>query len=497
MREDAGVLVRRTTRQTIAVGRFVAWGTWALMLVLVIGSLLLWFMDGQKPLPISFARGAIGVLSVAGCAVVFASLGAILGSQLARNPIGWMLLVIGMLFAFLTPVNLVIQRAFEVARPFPQTTLVMAWVMSSVMTPIIAGFILTVCLVFPDGRIPPGRWWIGAALALAGAILLAIASALEPTGLIWYPAVPNPAAVPGAYRPLVTTLRMASLVALVGGAAVSSAAVGVRYRRAHSKVRSQLRWILVGVATMTAGLLPFLVARYALQMSEEAGEVLIGVAAVSVCAFPISVALAIVRQRLFDIDQIISRTLVYVPLMGILAGVYTASVTLFQRIFISLTNDKSDAAIVISALILASVFAPVRAALEGRVNRHFKPSERASREHALGEPMPGIKMAPAPSRATVPPLQGGGPQPSHADIAARIAALQASLEELREIEEERVKAAGRPSAGESPEPGVGQVQTAREPPGLAPGGSPLPIDASLTGDQPARIRRAARSRGSR
>jgi hypothetical protein len=450
MRADAGVLGRWGTRKATAVGRLVAWGTWGIMLVLVVGSLLLWFMDGRKPLPISFAHGTIGVLSVALCAIVFTSLGSILGSRLARNPIGWMLLAIGLLFAVLTPVNLLIQRAFEVARPFPQATLLVAWVMSSVMTPIMGGCILTICLVFPDGRMLPGRWWIGAALAIGGAILLAIASAFEPTGLIWYPAVPNPAALPGAYRPLLAALRLASLAALVGGATVSSAAFAVRYRRAHSRVQTQLRWILVGVAIMTAGFVPFVVARYALQVSEEAGEVLIGIAAAAICAFPVSVALAIVRQHLFDIDEVISRTLVYVPLMGILAGVYTASVTLFQRIFVSLTNDRSDAAIVISALILASVFAPIRSALEGRVNRRFKPAERAGREHHLGEPMPA-KKASSPAAGTpeaAPPDVAPTWQPD-VDMTARIAALEASLEELRRMEAERM--ASRSASSPTPD----------------------------------------------
>jgi hypothetical protein len=448
VRADAGIIVPVGSRTSTVAGRLVAWGAWALMLVLVIGSLLLWFMDGRKPLPISFARGTLGVVSVAACAVVFTSLGAILGSRLTRNPIGWLFLVIGMLFAFLTPVNLVIQSAFEVARPFPQATRVVAWLMSSVMTPIIAGSILMVCIVFPDGRLPPGRWWIGAALALAGAILLAVASALDPTGLIWYPAVPNPVALPAPFRPLVTALRLAALVSLVGGAAVASAAVGVRYRRADSRVQAQLRGILVGVATMTAGLLPLLIVRYALQMSEATGEVFIAIAAAAVCSFPISVALAIVRRHLFDIDQAISRTLVYVPLMGILAGVYTASVALFQRIFVSLTNETSDAAIVISILILASVFAPIRSLLEVRVNRHFKPAERASREQTLGEPMPAQAPATAAAASTTVVQRAAVAQPwqPETDMAARIAALEASLEELRRSEVERV---GRHAAGES------------------------------------------------
>jgi hypothetical protein len=435
------------------------------MAALVIGSTLLWLMDGQKRLPISYAHGLIGVLAVAVSAVVFTSLGAMLASRLQRNPIGWMLLAIGMTFALLTPVNLAIQRAFEVARPFPPFTLLAAWLLSSTMTPLIASFVLIVCMVFPDGRFLHGRWWLGGALAVIAAILLAASSALEPSGLIWYPTVPNPAALPMSYGPIVGGLRVAALVVLNISTIVAAAAVWVRYRHADPRVQAQLRWILVGVVTMTAGVLPLLIGRYALRLSEPIGEGLIGLAAAAVCMFPLTVALAIVRQRLFDIDQLITRTLVYIPLMGICAGVYTASVTLFQRIIVSLTNDTSDAAIVFSALILASVFAPIRSALEVRVNRHFRP-QRPTDEGgpvtaldaggAKGEPMPHL---PASLGAPDPRTRAAGIERSRRaleramepDIGARIVELEASLQELRRMEIDR-RTAQRPSAGEARPP---------------------------------------------
>ena len=80
------------------------------------------------------------------------------------------------------------------------------------------------------------------------------------------------------------------------------------------------------------------------------------------------------RYRLYEIDHLISRTLVYVPLTALLAGLYAATVTLLQRLFQSLTGDRSDAAIIISTLILASVFTPLRKWLEGIVERRFKPA---------------------------------------------------------------------------------------------------------------------------
>jgi hypothetical protein len=90
---------------------------------------------------------------------------------------------------------------------------------------------------------------------------------------------------------------------------------------------------------------------------------------------PIAIAISILRYRLWEIDLLISRTLVYVPLTAILAGLYTASITLFQRLFGAFTGNKSDTAIVISTLILASLFTPIKNSLQSVVDRRFKKSE--------------------------------------------------------------------------------------------------------------------------
>jgi hypothetical protein len=120
---------------------------------------------------------------------------------------------------------------------------------------------------------------------------------------------------------------------------------------------------------------PFSFVAYVIFQS-KASETLVVLSLISV---PVSAAIAILRYRLYDIDVLISRTLVYVPLTGGLAGLYAASVALFQRLFQALTGDKSDAAIVISALVLAAVFTPARNTLQGIVDRRFKPDSDPAR----------------------------------------------------------------------------------------------------------------------
>jgi hypothetical protein len=287
-----------------------------------------------------------------------------------------------------TPVNLLVGRAFEVAQLWPAHTVILAWLMSSLLTPGAAAAMILVLFLFPDGRFAGGRWRIGGVLALAGTGLLAVASALGPAGLLWYPAVPNPTAVPYAYERAVCALRFAGVAMTVAALLLAGGSMAVRYRQADRRQQLQLRWIVVGVAIMGAAFVPFLVARYVLDVSEGASDLLMGIMALGACSFPLTVAVAIVREHLFEIDEIIWKTLVYVPLTGLLAGLYAASVAFFQRLFISLTGNGSDGAIVISALMLAAVFSPARSAIEGQVTRRFKPVRRTDVHLDLGEPMP-------------------------------------------------------------------------------------------------------------
>jgi hypothetical protein len=91
------------------------------------------------------------------------------------------------------------------------------------------------------------------------------------------------------------------------------------------------------------------------------------------------ITVALFRHRLYDIDVLINRTFVYASLVAILAGLYAASIQLFKAIFVAVTGDESDAAIVITTLILATTFTPIKNRLEEIARRHFKePAEAAA-----------------------------------------------------------------------------------------------------------------------
>jgi hypothetical protein len=94
---------------------------------------------------------------------------------------------------------------------------------------------------------------------------------------------------------------------------------------------------------------------------------------------PVAFTYAVLRYRLYDIDLIINRTLVYVPLTAILAGVYTASVILFRSLIVSLTGETSDAALVLSTLIIVAIISPLKDLLQNAVDQRFRHASRADR----------------------------------------------------------------------------------------------------------------------
>jgi hypothetical protein len=160
--------------------------------------------------------------------------------------------------------------------------------------------------------------------------------------------------------------------------------------------RQQIKWVVLGLTISVIGsvaaLIPLIdpalkpavtgtVLREApsplLILYQMAGTTIFCLAAM---CLPIMLGFSMLRYRLWAVDVIISRTLVYVPMTGILTGAYAASITLFQRLFVTLTGDTSDGAIVISTLILASMFTPVKNTLQNVVDARFKEAPDPTRK---------------------------------------------------------------------------------------------------------------------
>jgi hypothetical protein len=213
-------------------------------------------------------------------------------------------------------------------------------------------------LVFPSGRPPSPRWWWVAGVGVAGLVFGFVAVTVD-------------ALTVGLDNILENRSSWILSALMVVGAAGALMSVVVRYRRAGGVERRQLTWVSWAFVVACALIGVSLAVPPEGVFTTAAGQLVLVAA---MCLIPVSIGIAITRYRLYEIDTLINRTLVYVPLVGIVAGLYAACVALLQRFFVALTGDTSDAAAVISALILAAVFTPIRKAIEGMVDRRFKPA---------------------------------------------------------------------------------------------------------------------------
>ncbi len=214
---------------------------------------------------------------------------------------------------------------------------------------------------FPDGRFVP-RWTAG---------LLGFSALI----LIPWEFFPDSPLSPWTWPP------EAFLALAVGMFGASSAAQIYRYRRlSDRRQRQQTRWVVFGVTvTLVVGIASYIPRQFDPVFADNGSDAtllynlstLTGMY-LAILFTPLTMGISMLRYRLWDIDTLILRTLVYVPLTAVLAGVYSASITLFQKAFITFTGDKSDAAIVITTLVLATTFTPIKNALQIFVDTRFK-----------------------------------------------------------------------------------------------------------------------------
>jgi len=219
-------------------------------------------------------------------------------------------------------------------------------------------------LLFPDGRLPSPRWrpvaW-GVALGTVGGV---VGNALKAGPLVDFPQIANPY---GVDSPVVWVLGVAGSTVAAGSMVASAVSLIVRLRRAGSEQRQQIKWlayggvVVVGIILVGALLIPWSVPVSILIMS------------VAMLGLPIFTSIGILRYRLYDIDLLINRTLVYGSLTLLLALVYFGGVTATQAFFQTLTDQRQlpQLAVVISTLVIAALFNPLRFRIQSFIDRRF------------------------------------------------------------------------------------------------------------------------------
>ncbi|MFZ0015354.1 MAG: hypothetical protein WAL25_14700 [Acidimicrobiia bacterium] len=334
--------------------RFTAVAMWSLMLV-AISAFALLVLGGDGP--------DLGGLSLALISATFGTTGLVLVWRLPANRIGWIYLTAGLLGGI--DVVAFMYARFALIRGWPmaaeaatiESTLYFPWIITMVSLPI---------LLFPDGKPPTPRWrWVG--VGIAATYVAAFASTLLRSGIDHedFADVVNPWQIEqlnSFYESAAWSILVLPLlaVALVG----PPLALIYRFRRSRGTERLQLKWLVFSATMAAIGL----AITYAFQ-GEGPGwlGVVTGIALIGTLAIPITTGMAIVRYRLYDIDRLISRTVVYGVLVALLAGVYVGAVFLLGRFL----PDQNSISVAISTLAVAALFNPLRRQVQQFIDRRL------------------------------------------------------------------------------------------------------------------------------
>ena len=301
--------------------------------------------------------------------VVFSLVGALILSRQPRNPIGWLLMCPAIVMVI--PVESYLNQ-FPTAPARPGFLLLLAlwygqWSWLLLIFPI-----LFIPLLFPTGRPPSPRWrWLMVAGLVMCAFLFLGATFAAELGPIsgefaeaW--TVPNPIGFisPDAF-PIVPWLISLGIITIMG-----TVSLFVRYRRAAAVERQQIKWLLFACSIFA---IIYVTPSFNTEGNSHINEVLNALLfLLAMPMIPVAIAIAILRYRLWDIDVIIRKTLVYAVLTATLALVFFGGVALIQQMVGRLSGmEDSPVAIVLSTLAIAALFSPLRRRIQDFIDRRF------------------------------------------------------------------------------------------------------------------------------
>jgi hypothetical protein len=338
---------------------------------LVLGGLVLASVVAGAPLAalahqsLDAADGSVPVWVSAG----FGVLGFVVAWRKPRNPLGWVILAVAGLAALSEDAGFYAVADYRLRHgELPLGWLALLAQVGGRLELVLFGLVF---LLFPDGRPPSSRWrwlsWVYVTVGMvwtAGALGLTVAAItghhvrVDSTGnlAVLYHAAGAPAwwtGVSAAFFPLLVICWLLSLVGQLLG-----------YRRSSWERRQQLKWLMSGSAIAGVSILiAWLLSGSGSGAVQDLGDIAIAGA----LAIPLSMGVAILKYRLLDIDRIISRTLAYAIVTGLLVGVYAGLVLLATQVI----AIKSPVAVAASTLAVAALFTPLRRRVQRVVDRRF------------------------------------------------------------------------------------------------------------------------------
>jgi hypothetical protein len=338
---------------------WLAWTMWTLSIGLTVLSLWFLILNLSHPDVPVYRYWAEDTL----LAVGYSTVGAVAASYRPWNPVGWVLCSIGLVWGAAHFTSEYATYALLAAPGSLPAAEVAAWIYSWVWVPGLC-FIVFLPLLFPNGRLPSPRWrpfaWFSVLLAGTGTILAAFSPG-PGVGL----SIRNPFGMESL--PNLSEQLQALVFALIF---VAAASLVMRLRHARGVDRQKIKWVAYAGALGGGASLPTYTVLEAVDLRwlHMLGYML---ALVGIVGFPTAVGIAMMRYRLYEIDILINRTLVYGTLTATLIAFYFVGIVVLQRLFVLLIGQQSTLAVVASTLLIAALFNPLRGSIQSFMDRRF------------------------------------------------------------------------------------------------------------------------------
>ncbi len=336
--------------------RTLAWSAWAVAVLLAVGTAVLLLLAGDVK-----GQNAAFDAVLAVVLLTYPTVGAVIATRRPGNAIGWLFCAVGVPFALTSFCYAYATYALLTAPGSLPGGVTAAWLSSWVQFPPLFGAPALLFLLFPDGRLLGPRWRGAVWLTVLAMVGFAAAPALRP-GPMPDAAVKgtvNPVGIEGA-GPLLDTIAAVAGASALLSLLLATVSLVLRFRRSRGVERLQIKWFAFAAALfVVACAFGFFVFA---QNDVVFGLVIVGTFA----AIPLAAGVAILRYRLYDIDVVINRALVYGALTATLGATYLALVLL-----VGLAVGHSGFAVAVSTLAVAALFRPARARIQAVVDRRF------------------------------------------------------------------------------------------------------------------------------
>jgi hypothetical protein len=334
-----------------------AWSIWAVSVSAAAASVIYIAWYPFAPLLAPQEGNSANVAVVMVLIASFATVGALLAWKRPGNRIGWLMSAVGLVYA----IGAVGGLLSDVQRTLTATNWV-GWIWLFGI-----GLAVYVVLLFPTGTLPSPRWRPVAWTAGLGLAAWILGNAFAPTIFTNSSTGRNPIGVTGPAGHIFTVLAGAggALIAVSGVAAIAS--VAVRYRRAGTIERAQLKWLVYAGGLIVLALAGEVLAARIMGPGDATNNLQNAITTGAVALVPLAIGIAVLRYRLYDIDRIISRTLAYAIVTGLLIGLYAGLVLLATQVL----GIHSAVAVAAATLAAAALFNPVRRRVQHRMDRRF------------------------------------------------------------------------------------------------------------------------------